>query len=228
MSKIVAIHQPNFFPWLGFFDKMRHVDTFVLMDNVQFSKSGKGTWINRVRLLVSGKPSWITMPVRRDFHGYRTIADMEIDDSVQWRKKFISSLQANYSKAPFFRQTMNFIEPLIFFQTTSVSEFNINAITAVASLAGWEKKLLLGSSLNARGNATELLISMTKAAGGTSYLCGGGAGGYQVDTMFEDAGLGLIYQNFAHPSYPQHGTGEFAAGLSIIDVFMNKGLNIDC
>lgn len=224
MSKIVAIHQPNFFPWLGFFDKIRRADVFVLMDNVQFPKKG-GSWMNRVRLLVSGKPSWITMPVKRDYHGYRTIAEMEIDDSIPWRKKLVATLKANYSKAPFFEKTMNFLQPLIFFQSSSVSEFNVNAITKIASLAEWEEKLILGSSLKSEGNATELLISMTKAAGGTAYLCGGGADGYQIDSLFEEAGLELIYQNFLYPSYPQYGAEEFAAGLSIIDVMMNTGID---
>jgi hypothetical protein len=224
MNKIVAIHQPNFFPWLGFFDKMRRVDVFVLMNNVQFPKKG-GSWMNRVRLLVSGKPSWITMPVKRDYHGFRGISEMEIDDSVPWRKKFVATLKANYSKALFFAETMDFLEPLIFFQTSSVSEFNIHAITAIASLAGWEEKLVLGSSLKSEGSATALLISMTKAAGGTAYLCGGGADGYQIDSLFEQALIELLYQNFTHPAYPQCGAEEFAEGLSVIDAMMNTGLD---
>lgn len=224
MNKIVAIHQPNFFPWLGFFDKLRTADVFILMDNVQYPKKG-GSWTNRVRLLVSGRPSWVTMPVKRDYHGYRTIAEIEVDDSVPWRKKLIATLKANYSKASFFAQTMAFLEPLIFFPSSSVSDFNINAITAIASAAGWKDKLILGSSLNAQGSATELLISMTKAVEGTAYLCGGGAGGYQIDGLFDEAGLELIFQEFLHPSYSQCSAGDFVAGLSIVDALMNVGFD---
>ncbi len=150
---------------------------------------------------------------------------MEIDDSVPWRKKLVATLKANYSKAPFFEKTMDFLQPLIFFQTSSVSEFNVNAITKIASLAEWEEKLVLGSLLKSEGNATELLISMTKAVGGTAYLCGGGADGYQVDSLFGAAGVDLIYQTFVHPSYPQCGLSEFEAGLSVVDAMMNVGLD---
>lgn len=223
LNRKVAIHQPNFFPWLGFFDKLRRADMFILMDNVQFPKKG-GTWTNRVRLSVSGNPAWVTMPVKRDYHGYRLISEMEIDDSVPWRNKLVANLKCNYSIAPYFDQTMEFLEPLIFFPSSSVSEFNIHTITAIASLAGWEKKLIYGSSLDVQGNATELLISMLKAVGGTAYLCGGGAEGYQIDNKFEEADIQLIYQNFTHPTYLQFGSNEFSAGLSVMDALMYTGL----
>lgn len=223
MDKLVAIHQPNFFPWLGFFDKMRRADVFVLMDNVQFPKKG-GSWMNRVRLLVSGKPSWVTMPVRRDYHGYRTIAEMEIDDSIPWRKKLVATLKANYSRASFYKTTMDFLQPLVFFQTSSVSEFNVNAITEIARLAEWEQKLILGTSLDAEGSATELLIRMTRAVGGTAYLCGGGADDYQQDHLFDESGVRLEYQHFEHPSYKQFGVDGFEPGLSVVDAMMNSGL----
>ncbi len=224
MSKIVAIHQPNFFPWLGFFDKICCSDVFVLMDNVQFPKKG-GTWTNRVRVKIADKAAWITMPVKRDYHGVRAINQMEINDSSPWRRKLLTTIEVNYSKAPFFSEGMSFLEPLLNFQTLSVSDFNIHAIRAFASMAGWEKKLVLGSSLNAHGSATELLIEMTKAVGGSAYLCGGGADGYQIDGMFKDSGLDLIYQNFVHPTYSQYGTTEFIPGLSIVDVLVNLGLD---
>src|ERR1041385_6733376 len=68
--KLVAIHQPNFFPWLGYFNKIARADIFIVLDNVQFSKTG-GTWSNRVRLLLEGWPMWATLPVERSFHGVR-------------------------------------------------------------------------------------------------------------------------------------------------------------
>ncbi len=223
--KVVAIHQPNFFPWLGFFDKIRRADVFIFMDNVQFPSKSRGTVVNGVQICIADRPTRITMPVKKNYHGHRTIAQMEVHDDLPWRTKFVATLQANYGKAPFFAQTMEFLEPLIFFKTSSLSAFNINAITAIASLAGWEKKLILGTSLKTEGNATELLISMTKAVDGTAYLCGGGAAGYQNDSLFDEAGVELVYQNFRHPLYPQHKVNEFMAGLSIVDVMMNTGLD---
>ena len=65
LARVVAIHQPNFFPWLGFFDKIARADVFVLMDNVQFPRTSTGTWVNRVKLLVAGRERWATAPVVR-------------------------------------------------------------------------------------------------------------------------------------------------------------------
>jgi hypothetical protein len=84
-------------------------------------------------------------------------------------------------------------------------------------------KLILGSTLNAKGSSTDLLISMVKSVGGTGYLCGGGASGYQEDEKFSLEGLTLKYQDFSHPVYLQFNTSEFVPGLSIIDALMNCG-----
>ena len=88
MTGLVAIHQPNFLPWLGYFDKLARADVFVLLDDAQFPKKG-GTWVNRARLLVSGRPDWVTVPVDRSYHGTRTIIEMQIDDARPWRRKLI-------------------------------------------------------------------------------------------------------------------------------------------
>src|SRR4051794_9997556 len=85
---VVGLHQPNFFPWLGYFDKLVRADVFVLLDNVQFSKTG-GTWSNRVRLLAGDAPTWITLPVVRAYSGVRLVREMQIDNRQPWRRKFL-------------------------------------------------------------------------------------------------------------------------------------------
>ena len=77
VRKVVAIHQPNFFPWLGFFDKIARSDVFILMDNVQFPKN-RGTWSNRVQLATDRQAAWVTIPVGRSFRERRIIMDMQI------------------------------------------------------------------------------------------------------------------------------------------------------
>ena len=67
-SKVVSIHQPNFFPWLGYFEKIVRSDYFIFLDNVQFPKKG-GSWTNRVKLIVSGQPKWLTANINRQYHG---------------------------------------------------------------------------------------------------------------------------------------------------------------
>lgn len=220
---IVAIHQPNLFPWLGYFNKIARADIFIFMDNAQFSKKG-GTWSNRVKVAIKGQPSWITMPVVRAYHGVRRICDMEIDDTTFWRIKIAKTLQANYRRAPYFKEVYPFLETLISHKSNNVAEFNINAILALSIKFQFSPdKFIIGSTLKAEGKATNLLCSMVKLVGGTSYLCGGGSGGYQENEKFIENGIELVYQNFQHPGYSQINSNHFIPSLSIIDVLMNCG-----
>ncbi len=220
---IVAIHQPNFFPWLGFFNKIVRADIFILMDNAQFPKTG-GAWSNRVQLLVNGQAAWVTMPIVRSYHGTRRICEMKINNSTPWREKLLKTIQMNYARAPFFKPTYPWLAELIDRPADSLAEYNIAAIRALMERLNLNTaKLVLGSTLNVAGNLTELLIAMVRAVGGTAYLCGGGAGGYQDDELFGAHGMELIYQNFNHPVYPQANTNQFVPGLSIVDSLLNCG-----
>jgi hypothetical protein len=224
-SRVLAIHQPNFFPWLGYFDKIARSNVFVFLDHVQFPKTG-GVWSNRVKLLVGGKPRWVTAPIVRNFHGVRAINEMEVRLNDPWRDKLLKSLAINYGRAIFFHETMELLEPLILNQEINLARYNGAAVMAIAKYLGLpSERFRWSSEIGVDERATEMLISLARVAGCDAYMCGGGAEGYQEDTAFAAAGVGLIYQNFHHPVYPQVGTEEFVAGLSVIDALMNIGVN---
>lgn len=222
---LVAIHQPNFFPWLGFFDKMVRADTFILLDNVQFQKTG-GTWTNRVRLLTGPKDDWVTLPVQRDYHGVLPISEMRLQETgfPRWKEKFPKTLRMNYAKHPWFPQVFDLVEDCLDYDGDRLAEFNIRNIKKIMEFVGLPcSHLIRGTGMNCSGNATELLIRLIRAAGGSAYLCGGGAGGYQEDALFAAAGIKLVYQNFKHPIYEQKGRAGFIPGLSILDALFNCG-----
>ena len=221
MAELVAIHQPNFFPWLGFFDKLARADTMVLLDSVQFPKKG-GTWINRVQLLVGDSPAWVTVPVVRAYEGTRTIVEMEIDESAPWRKKLLKTIQASYGRAPYHDDVAGPLADLVEDPSGSLADYNVAAIEALASSLGIETKLVRSSQLEADGAATDLLVAITREVGGRAYLAGGGASGYQEDEKLEAAGIELVEQRFEHPVYEQR-TNEFVPGLSVIDALMGCG-----
>ena len=221
--KLVAIHQPNFFPWLGFFDKVRRSDVFIALDNVQFPKTG-GTWTNRVQVMVDGEPAWVSMPIVRAYHGVRAIREMQIAPDTMWRGKLLRKIEHNYRRAPEFDDVFPWLAPLIENPTSSVAEYNLASIQALCRRLGIRTPIRLGSELAVEGRATDLLISMVKAVGGSEYLAGGGAAGYQEDEEFQQAGIQLTYQSFHHPTYPQTNTAGFEPGLSIIDALMNCGV----
>jgi len=222
---VCAIHQPNFFPWLGYFDKLAKADVFLLMDNAQFPKTA-GTWINRVQLLSSNGRYWATASIDRKFHGTRLIRDSMFNfDEGAWKEKLRRSVMMQYARAPHFSTVFPEIEPLLMFGNQNVADYNIHAITHLCALLGVNTaKLRRGSTLRVEGNATTLLIQMCLSVGANAYLCGGGASGYQDDAAFQQAGIELIYQNFKHPIYKQGKSSVFHPGLSVIDALMHCGV----
>lgn len=222
--RVAAIHQPVFFPWLGYFDKLARCDVFVVMDNVQYNKSGKGTWSNRVMLRVAGRAAWVTATLDRAFSGVRMYRQMRFKPGAPWREKMVATLRMHYARARFFDEVFPLAEELVRTPDDDLCEYNLHTTRGLARALGLDAgKMVLGSELECAGSGTELLVSMTRAAGCDTYMCGGGAGGYQQDALFERAGLGLVYQDFAHPQYPQAGGGAFVAGLSVLDAMMNLG-----
>lgn len=222
-SRIVAIHQPNFFPWLGYFNKLALADIFIVLDNVQFPKTG-GTWMNRVQVLVNGHPDWVSAPIVRAYHGVRPVREMKINDAIPWRSKFLRTIEMSYGRAPYFHEVFSLLSDFIQNPTDSLADFNLAALRAVALAIGLDpEKLVLGSTLNCCGHATDLLISLVQSVGGTAYLCGGGSKGYQEDEKFGEQGIQLVYQAFDHPRYPQGKGTKFCPGLSIIDAMMYCG-----
>src|SRR2546423_2717605 len=228
VDQVVAIHQPTFFPWLGFFNKIARCDQFVVLDNVQFPKKG-GTWANRVKLLINRQPSWVTMPVERSYHGVRNYAEMRIDNNSPWRDKLLKTIRINYNQARYCDEVFPIIEDLILNSNTRLTDYNLSAILYLAKRFGMDiSRIVLASTLRVEGAGTDLLVSLVKAVNGSTYLCGGGAAEYQEDEKFAAAGLNLIYQNFQHPVYEQTGAVDFVPGLSVIDALMNCGFQRTC
>ncbi|HJP61092.1 MAG TPA: WbqC family protein [Gemmatimonadaceae bacterium] len=224
-ERVVAIHQPNFLPWLGYFAKIASSDVFLIMDNAQFPKTG-GSWSNRVKMRVGGQPSWLTVPIVRAYHGVRSVREMEIDEHSPWRTKLLRTIRMSYARSPFFAEVFPLIEDVFAYASASLSDFNLNGIKKIMDAMDMDtNKLMLGSELDVSGAGTALLINMVKAVNGTTYLCGGGASGYQDDEEIAAAGIRLRYQSFSHPEYSQGVEVDFLPGLSIVDALMWCGIS---
>ena len=220
---IVAVHQPNFLPWLGWFDKLARADTLVLLDNVAMRRSGS-SWANRVQVLVQGRASWLTVPVEAGSAGRARIDTARIAEDGKWRERLRRTLQHAYGRCPGYADVMPALEEMFAAPVQGLCEFNLIGIRAMARLLGLDdRRMVRASELNAEGTATDLLIACVRAAGGTAYLAGGGASGYQEDDKFAAAGLQLIHQSFAHPVYRQGATEAFVSGLSAVDALMQLG-----
>jgi len=221
-DRICAIHQPNFFPWMGYFDKIKHADVFVFLDAVAYPKSGSsmGSWVNRVQIDIQGNPAWIRCPVRRK-SGVQLINDVRIDDDRAWREKLLKTISLNYKRASKFDSVMPLIIELIEYPSDRLVEFNINAIKTISTCLGLRCQFVRQSELSVTGNATGLLASITKAVGSRVYLAGGGAAGYQDDDLFAARDVDVRYQNFVPRPYGE--ISRWIEGLSVIDFMMRQG-----
>lgn len=218
-NRIIAIHQPNFLPWLGFFYKILKSDVFVFLDNVQFSKN---SYTNRVKIKTPVGEQWLTVPIFQNFG--QIIKEVKINNSINWREKHLKTLEMNYKKSGFFSEVISIIEKIYYSNHwVFLSELNIDLIFAICDYLGIKNNFCLASELNITGKSTELLISIVKNLRGNVYLSGSGGINYQDEMMFEKNSISLIYSDFNHPKYTQLWSAEFIKGLSIIDLLFNYG-----
>jgi hypothetical protein len=223
MPVVVAIHQPNFLPWLGYFDKVARSDVFVLLDSVQFPRSGHGEWMNRVRLLVAGEPRWVTVPIRR--RGVQEIREVEIADDQPWRRTVMRTIESNYRRAPHFGDVWPLVDEILTTPTRRLAELNESGVRTIARALGLTvTRIVRSSELDVPGAGSDLLAGLTVAVGGTTYLSGGGADEYQREDSYAARGVRLEHQRFSHPTYAQP-TPTFEPGLSIVDALMNVGID---
>ena len=221
---IVGIHQPNFLPWIGYFNKIIMSDTFILLDDVQYPKSG-GVWTNRHLISENGNSRWATLPISRSFSGTKKINEIQFAENIDWKELYLNQIKYCYSKAKYFSQVFDFLDESLTYETDFLNELNIHLINSVLQLLEIPSKNLLKSSdLSKEGKSNELLCSIVKSVGGNSYICGAGATGYLDSKVFEDNKINLIYQNYKPVKYPQINSDVFIPGLSIIDAMINCGL----
>jgi hypothetical protein len=221
---VVAIHQPNFLPWLGYFSKILRADAFVFLDDVEYSH---GSWTNRVRLAIGGQPHWITCP-RRHPGRPATIREIEIDDSQNWRRKLIKTLQSNYARSSFFAPVFPWVAELVTETQGTLAEFNVTCIQTILSVLEIPTEIhlqsKLGIALSSGVQGSGMLARLVKHLEGQVYLSGDGADGYEDQTPYHSLGIELQRLGFVHPTYPR-GKEEPMKGLSILDAFFHLGVS---
>jgi len=216
---IVAIHQPNFLPWLGFFHKMLVADCFVFLDDVSFSK---GSFTNRVKIKTARGAEWLTVPVLTKGKSGQPISEVRCSSTVSWLAKLRKTLQLNYSSCPFW----SLYEEIFYGVAAScgghLGALNTGLITQLATLLGIHTSVFTSCELAPTGTGTARLISICQELGADVYLSGSGGRSYQEEEEFSQQGIELRYDNFEHPVYSQQ-FGEFIPGLSVIDLLANYG-----
>jgi len=217
---IVAIMQPTYIPWIGYFGMISLVDIFVFYDDVQFEKQ---SWQQRNKIVdTKGSEIWLSIPVFRNFG--QTINVAKIDHSTNWRKSHLKSIVQSYSKAPYFDQYCNYITEFYDNEWALLGDYNIHIIKQIVDLIGLPKPTFIKSSTisGITGSKTDRLISLLGILGADQYITVPGTKAYLEKDKFAQKGIDLAWYEFPHPKYTQIGH-EFIPYLSIVDLLFNAG-----
>lgn len=216
---IVTIHQPNCFPWLGYFDKMRQADVFVLLDTVPFTKGG---YQNRIQVKGPQGAQWLTVPVQTSGYLGQSTLNVQVVSNLPWRRNHILTLEMLYRRTACFPDVMPKLKDLYNIETERLVEFAIPGIEWIRNSLNIQTKLVRASELNAEGSSSELLLNIVKCLGGTTYLSGPSGRNYLDLELFENAGVKVDFHSFKPFEYAQLGE-PFVGGLSALDYLFNVG-----
>lgn len=215
----VAVLQPGYLPWLGFFDQLAKSDVFVLYDDVQFDKHG---WRNRNRIKTRDGPMWLTVPVRTKGLGKPRNNEIEIDPTQHWAGKQLQAIRTWYGKAPHFSAVFPVLEEVLSRTWTRLLDLDRAATDALARLLGLDRRVVLAGELGIGGGQTDRLVAICRHLGADRYLTGDAARSYLEEGKFRDAGIAVEWHGYRHPRYKQlH--GDFVPYLSVVDLLMNHG-----
>ncbi len=215
----LAVIQPSYFPWLGYFDQIARSDVFVFYDDVQYDKNG---WRNRNLIKTSQGPVWLSVPVLKSGRTHQPINKVEIDQRGPWARKHIKTIAQTYAKAPYLNAVIDRLQPVLERRWHFLSDLNIEIIEVLCQMIGITTPLYRSSALHIDGDRNGRLIALCNHFKVINYLSGNAAQTYLDVSRFEKSGLSVTWQNYRHPEYNQlH--GPFLPNLSIIDLLMMVG-----
>jgi|SRR5215469_8304748 len=219
----VAICQPTYLPWLGYFDLMDHVDTFVLLDTVQFEKQ---SWQQRNRIKTPAGLQWMTVPVVFRGRFGQTVQEVEIRDA-DFVRTHLRSLEVNYSRARFFADLFPEFSGILGGVKTGerLVDLNVRLLRWLMERLEIRTPVIPASTLNETGKRSHLLANICRKLGAREYVSPIGSAEYLLAelTIMEEAGIKTVFHNYLHPEYEQR-FPPFVPFASAIDLIFNEGM----
>ena len=215
----LAIHQPNYLPWPGYFHKMESADVFLILDTVQYIKF---EYDNRCKIKTPRGEHWLTVPVGLQKSGTLT-RDVNLPYGAEWKLIQKRTILNNYSKTLYYKDYRSEINEIFDSGWEKLSDLNIKLIHAVREWLGIDTPLKFASELpESTLKGTGLILSYCQELGVDVYLSGVGGKNYLEQEQFENNNIKLEFQDFTPIVYPQR-FGEFIPNLSVIDLLFNCG-----
>lgn len=214
----VAIMQPYFCPYIGYFQLISSVDRFVIYDNVQYTKKG---WFNRNRYLHNGQAELFTIPLMKE-SDFLNVRDRHLaDDSLKARRRILSKLAQAYRSAPYVDEVMGLLERLFLYQGANLFEFIYHSVVVLCRELGIDTDIVISSTIKVPDElkGSDRVIAINKALGADTYINAIGGQGLYEREVFAAQGIGLHFLRSKPIDYPQL-SDPFVPWLSIIDVMM--------
>ena len=217
--KKVAIIQPNYIPWKGYFDLIASVDVFIFLDDVQHTVRD---WRTRNKIkTAAGTSSWLSVPTLGGRH--QLIHEVAIDQSQDWARKHTEAIRHSYKKTPYFADYFGPFSEALARPWTKLVELDIQLTRQLAGWLGLSTEFLRASELGASGTKDERLIELVQRVGGTHYLSGPAARDYIRPERFLEANIELAYHSYdGYPSYPQI-SEPFDPFVTVLDLLFAVG-----
>ncbi len=216
----VAIMQPSYLPWIGYFGLMRSVDLFILLDSVQFARR---SWQQRNQIKTATGPLWLTVPVLSKGKRDQLITEVEIDRSRDFPSSHLKALEMNYRRSPNFEAYEQDLLPLLGADNRYLAELTIGMILRIRDILGIATPMRRASEFEQSGTKAELLASLCERVGASEYVSPPGSKDYLDESdAFARCGIPLRYFRFTHLEYPQR-FGDFVPHMSVVDLLFNCG-----
>ena len=215
---IVSINQPAYLPWLGYFHRIAASDLHIVLDHVQFEKN---SFTNRNKIRTKERWQWLTVPVEtKGRFGELAIQNLAIDNRSRWAQKHWNAMRLNYAHAAHFKEHARFFENVYGKPWQRLEDLTRETTAYLLDTFAITTPLRYSSEMQTAGKKDGLLLNLCRDAGATTYLSGPLGRDYLREELFRDAGIKIVYQDYAHPHYDQVYPG-FEANMSAIDLLFN-------
>lgn len=220
-KKVVAIHQPDYIPWIGFYYKVAHCDQFVYLDDAQYSNEADHN-VNSIK--TSQGAFRIKIPVEQ--HLGDKICDVRTRDELNWKEKHLKTFEMNYKKSSFFDDIYPRIQDVMNDVYSNIADFNIALNQMILDGFNIKTPIIRSSSMNISSVREARILDICKELGASEYLSGTGAKAYQEESHFTDIGIKLTYLDYKPIEYTQLWPKVgFLPCMSVVDYIFNCGFD---
>jgi len=215
----ITIHQANYFPYPGFFQKVSLSDVYVVLDKAQFQFD-----LTNRNKIIAPDGSWarISVPIKKGQKFFEN-RNVEINNDLPWAKENWNLIQKSYNESPFFYLYKDFLDSIYKKRWNHIFDLNLQILKKIFDWLDIKTEIILESELNVTGTSSKKLLNICKKLGADTYISGIGGKRYLDEKLFEKNKIILKYQNYNPIKYTQHMSKSFIPNLSIIDLLANAG-----